>query len=206
MASGDTKLSICSDALILLGASPLSSFSEGTDAAQICDRLYDDLKDSLIAAYPWSWSFKKVQLARLTSTPANEWKYEYSLPGDTISNIRAVFNSSASGIRPITHGWEILGSVLQTSQETVYVDYQFSPGESVLPTYFVQLLKYAMAAEIAETVTDQITKADYFERKAYGTPGENRRGGYFRVAANIDGASKSVERMDDYSLIQVRYT
>ena len=33
MATGDTKLSICSDALIMLGASPLSSFSEGTDAA-----------------------------------------------------------------------------------------------------------------------------------------------------------------------------
>ena len=35
MASGDTKLSICSDALILLGAKPLSSFSgrhgRGTD-------------------------------------------------------------------------------------------------------------------------------------------------------------------------------
>ena len=28
MASGDSKLSICSDALILLGAKPLSSFSE----------------------------------------------------------------------------------------------------------------------------------------------------------------------------------
>ena len=43
----------------MLGASPLSSFSEGTDAAQICDRLYDDLKKSLVASYPWSWSFKK---------------------------------------------------------------------------------------------------------------------------------------------------
>ena len=38
MASGDTKLSICSDSLIMLGAAPLSSFSEGTDAAQVCDR------------------------------------------------------------------------------------------------------------------------------------------------------------------------
>jgi hypothetical protein len=95
MASGDTKLSICSDALILLGASPLSSFSEGTDAAQ-----------------------------------------------------------------PISHGWEIIGSKLQTNEEDIWVDYQFAPGESLLPTYFVQLLKYAMAAEIAEAVTDQLTKAE----------------------------------------------
>ena len=54
MASGDTKLSICSDALIMLGAKPLSSFSEGTDAAQICDRLYDDIRDSTIGMHPWT--------------------------------------------------------------------------------------------------------------------------------------------------------
>ncbi|HEY7805033.1 MAG TPA: hypothetical protein VIC30_11465 [Orrella sp.] len=204
MASGDTKLSICSDALILLGATPLSSFSDGTDAAQICDRLYDDLKDSVVASYPWSWSFKKVQLARLTEEPANEWKYFYQLPGDRLAGVRAVFNSSATGIAPIQRGWELLGDKLMSSQEQIWIDYQFSPGESALPTYFVQLLKYAMAAEIAETVTDQLTKAEYFERKAFGSPDENRRGGYFRVASNIDGSSKSIERMEDYSLIAVR--
>lgn len=204
MASGDTKLSICSDALILLGASPLSSFSEGTDAAQICDRLYDDLKDSIIAAYPWSWSIKKVQLARLTQEPNSEWKYLYQLPGDALAGVRAVFISDSPGLRPVQHGWEIIDDKLQTNFEEVWVDYQFAPGESFLPTYFVQLLKYAMAAEIAETVTDQLTKSEYFERKAYGTPGENRRGGYFRVAMNIDGASKSTERIEDYSLIAVR--
>lgn len=204
MASGDTKLSICSDALILLGASPLSSFSEGTDAAQICDRIYDDLKDSIISTYPWSWSIKKVQLARLTETPVSEWKYLYQLPGDTLAGVKAVFNSSNPGIRPISHGWEIIGSKLQTNEEDIWVDYQFAPGESLLPTYFVQLLKYAMAAEIAEAVTDQLTKAEYFERKAYGTPSENRRGGYMRVAMNIDGGSKSVERIEDFPLIAVR--
>ena len=204
MASGDTKLSICSDALILLGASPLSSFSDGTDAAQICDRLYDDLKDSIIASYPWSWSFKKVQLSRLTSTPANEWKYQYALPGDMISGVRAVFNTSATSVAPIQYGWEIFGTSLNTNEETIFVDYQNSVGESALPTYFVQLLKYAMAAEIAETVTDQITKAQYFDQKAFGTVAENRRGGYFRVAASIDGANNSNEAFQDFTLIAVR--
>ena len=59
MASGDSKLSICSDALILLGAKPLSSFSEGTDSAQICDRIYDDVRDFVIGMYPWSFTIKK---------------------------------------------------------------------------------------------------------------------------------------------------
>ncbi len=56
MAAGDTKLSICSDALIMLGAAPLSSFSDGTDEAQIADRLYDDIQDTILMQYPYSWS------------------------------------------------------------------------------------------------------------------------------------------------------
>lgn len=204
MASGDTKLSICSDALIMLGAAPLSSFTDGSDAAQICDRLYDDLKESLLGSYPWSWSFKKVQLARLSETPASEWKYNYQLPGDRISGVKAVFNTDAAGMRPIQGGWEILGDKLQTSETQIWIDYQYSAQEYEMPRYFVQLLKYAMAADIAETVTDQITKAQLFEQKAFGSPGENRRGGYMRVAMNIDGASKPVEAFEDYSLIAVR--
>ncbi len=73
MAAGDTALSICSDALILLGAAPLSSFTEGTDAAQACDRLYPDLRDPLLSNYQGSWSVKKEQLARLTTAPTNEY-------------------------------------------------------------------------------------------------------------------------------------
>ena len=33
MATGDTDILICSDALLMLGASPISSFTEGTDEA-----------------------------------------------------------------------------------------------------------------------------------------------------------------------------
>ena len=93
MASGDTSLSICSDALLMLGASPISSFTEGTDEANICNSLYPDIKIKTLASYPWSFSFKKVQLARLITTPTTEYKYEYALPSDMIGTPRKVFIS-----------------------------------------------------------------------------------------------------------------
>ena len=204
MASGDTKLSICSDALIMLGASPLSSFSEGTDSAQITDRLYDDIRDSTLGMYPWSFSFKKTKLNRTNNTPENEFKYEYQLPGDRINNVRAVFISGSSGARPVQYGWEILGDKLLSSQEQIFIDYQYPTPEGEMPTYFVQLLKYMMAWNIAETVTDQITKSDYFRGIAIGSPSENMRGGFFRAAASIDGQSKQIEAIEDFSLISVR--
>jgi len=204
MASGDTDLSICSDALIMLGASPLSSFEEGTSAAQACDRLYPDLRDSLIARYPWSWSFKKIQLTRLVTGPLNEWDYAYRLPGDMLSGVHAVFASSGTNENPTRYGWEIYGEDLYTNLETVYIDYQATVAETKMPEYFVILLRTAMAAELAMVITDQITKSDYYRGLAYGTPGENGRGGLMREAMNIDSRGKSPQIIEDYALIDVR--
>lgn len=207
MASGDTKLSICSDSLIMLGASPLSSFSEGTDAAQICDRLYDDIAEFVLTLHPWAFSFKKVQLARTVDTPATEFKYEYVLPADLIgSGVRAVFNSSSAGARPVNEGWTIVGDKLLTSLETVFVDYQFHVSEDVMPSYFVQLLKYWLSWHFAETVTDQITKAQYYQVVAVGGAGDNGRGGMTRQAMQIDGSNKPNQAIEDFDLIAVRAT
>jgi hypothetical protein len=72
MAAGDTSLTICSDALLMLGAKPISSFDEGTDEASVANRLYSDIRDQSLAMYPWSFSFKKTSIARLiTSTNTN---------------------------------------------------------------------------------------------------------------------------------------
>jgi len=204
MAAGDTSLSICSDALIMLGAAPLSSFTEGTDSAQACDRLYPDLRDTIISKYPWSWSYQKIQLARLSTAPENEWLYAYQLPGDILSGVRALFTSSGTNERPIAYGWEIYGDQVFTNYETVYVDYQTTVTESKMPNYFVHLLRTALAAELGMVITDQISKADYFRQIAFGTPGENGRGGLFREATNIDSRGNPPQIIEDYSLINVR--
>ena len=101
MAAGDTGVSICSDALILLGAKPISSFNDGTDEANSCDRLYSDIRDTTLTMYPWSFAYKKVKLARLVTTPTAEWKYEYQLPGDRLGNPRALFQTNNTFARPV---------------------------------------------------------------------------------------------------------
>jgi hypothetical protein len=204
MATGDTDVSICSDALVMLGASVISSFNEGTPAATACARLYPDLRDTLLSRYPWSWSIKKVQLARLVATPLNEWKYSYQLPGNILTGVLAVFESSSDAARPINHGWEIYGSQLFTNMETVFIDYQESVQEAVMPPYFVRLLRIATAAELALVITDQVQKMEYLRGIAFGSPGENGRGGLFREAANIDSRGQLTKSIEDFSLIEVR--
>lgn len=204
MAAGDSSLRICSDALLMLGEKPISSFSEGTDSANICDRLYPNIRDALIQQYPWAFSFKKVVLSRTINTPINEWKYEYQVPADRIGPPRAVFTSTAVGARPFQE-WEIYEDKILTNATTIVVDYQFSVPENKMPVYFVQLLKYMMSWHLAEPLTDQASKAQYWQGVAVGAPSDNGRGGYFRVAANIDGQGQTPQAIEDFSLIAVRY-
>ena len=204
MAAGDTKLSICSDALIMLGANPLSSFTVGTDDAQVADRLYDDVRDTLLMQYAYSWSIKKVKLAQLVQTPINEWKYIYQLPGNLLGNPKAVFNVGAVGATT-QRDFEIYGDGLNTNYEQVWIDYQYRPEPFEFPPYFVRLLKTALAAEFAEPVTDQITKADYFHSRAYGSPAENMRGGLVCVAINIDGADRPAQTIQEFPISDVRF-
>lgn len=204
MAVGDTDISICSDALILLGSTTISSFSEGTDLASACSRLYPDLRDTLISRYPWSWSLKKVQLARLATAPLNEWKYAYQLPGSILTGVIALFSSGSASANSLNYGWELYDDQVYTNLETVYIDYQTTIAESDLPVYFVRMLRTALAGELAIPVTDQTQKADYFRAMAVGTPGESGRGGLFREAANIDSRGQINKVVQDYSLIAVR--
>ena len=204
MAAGDTALTVCSDSLLLLGARPISSFNEGTDEANICDRIYPHVKKSTLQAYPWSFSFKKVQLARTINTPVNEYKYEYALPSDRLGAIRRAYVSSSVGARPFS-AWTIQGDKLLSSEESIIVDYQFLPDEDAMPAYFIQLLNYMMAWHIADAITDQTTKSQYWQGIAVGSPSENNRGGYFRTAMVIDGQGNTTQAFEDYSLINVRY-
>ena len=75
---------------------------------------------------------------------------------------------------------------------------------AVSPNYFVQLLVYMLAWHLAEPVTDQITKAEYWRGVALGSLTENGRGGYFRQACNIDGRGKPNYAIVDFPLTDVR--
>jgi hypothetical protein len=204
MATGDTSIKICSDALLMLGASPISSFTDGTDESNVCDRLYPDIKIKTLASYPWSFSFKKVQLGRLLTTPTNEYKYEYQMPSDMIGVPRAVYNTGSVNSYPVRE-YRLMGSTILTNYESVYIDYQYNVPEYALPHYFVQLLKYQIAWHLCTPITDQTEKTDYWKTVAEGTPGENGRGGYMRQAMSIDGQGQPTNAFQDFSLIDVRY-
>ena len=61
-----------------------------------------------------------------------------------------------------------------------------------------------MAWHLAEVITDQTTKSDYWKQIALGTVAENFRGGYFRQAASIDSGGQTPSVVGDYLLTDIR--
>jgi hypothetical protein len=204
MAAGDTAIKICSAALQMLGAKAISSFTEGTDAANIADSLYQDVKKQTLLIYPWSFVYKKTQLSRLITTPTTEYKYEYQLPGDRIGPPRMVMTSSSPG-SPTIRNYRIFQDKLLTDEETIYIDYPYDVQEYEMPVYFVQLMKYMMSWHLAMPITDQTEKAQYWQGVAVGTPADNGRGGYTRVATTMDGQGQPVPVIQDFPLVDVRF-
>ena len=188
----------------MLGAKAISSFTEGTDEANVADSLYQDVKKQTLLIYPWSFVYKKSQISKLVTTPTNEYKYQFQLPGDRIGPPREVRTSSTPGAGTI-RDYRIFGDKLLTNEETIFIDYPYDVQEYEMPVYMVQLLKYMMAWHLAMPITDQTEKAQYWQGVAVGTPEQNGRGGYTRIAMNMDGTGQPNFVINDFPLVDVRF-
>lgn len=198
-----TDIGICNRALTRLGASTISSFSEATSIAAICNQVYPSLVESELSLTPWRFAMKKVELNRLTSTPTNEWRYAYQLPTDRIGAPFAMFNSSAIGAQPVKN-YEVFSDKVFSNDAALYCDYPFKPDESTFPAYFTEFIVLALASQIAIPVTDMANMADYFHTLAYGNAMDNGGGGMLAKARYADASQQPPQVLEDFTLIDVR--
>lgn len=79
-----TKVSVCNEALNLIGAQSIQSFDDGTSNAIRCATLYDSTRKSLLRMHPWSCAKKRAQLAPVSTHPAFGYAHAFPLPRDFI--------------------------------------------------------------------------------------------------------------------------
>jgi hypothetical protein len=179
-----SKFDICSSALMELGEDTISSFTANTAPSKICGQLYPEYIKYLLSLHPWKFILKKVQLARLTTAPTNEWTYAYQLPSDLLL-MRALYNSSNTSVLPQTN-YEIFQDEVYTDETTVYIDYQYQPDESEFPSFFLEFAIAAMAAKLAMPITDDLKIEQSKVLRAFGPPSDNMNGGVLGTAKKLD--------------------
>ena len=153
MAGSTSSIQICSNALILIGHPPISSFSEPGAGAQAAANLYEQSYLNMLTMYRWRFATKKAALSRLSETPTNEFQYQFQLPHDLIYMIK----------KDTVSDYEIYGNKLYTNDSAVKIDYTYRVDEDKLPAYFIKAFEFFMAMQFAIPVTGNSTRAQEYQ-------------------------------------------
>lgn len=196
-------VALCNQALRLLGEGSITSFTEGTELANTCATLWQDTTRALLASYPWRFTLRKAQLSRLADAPINEWPYAHQLPPGHLV-LRQIFATAAYGARPLLD-YERFEDLVLSRQPALWADYQAEVDPALWPPAFTLLARYALAADFAVAVAGSMTAAEWWDKKAFGSPSEARMGGQMGVARRLDAQQQPPQAITDFPLIQARH-
>lgn len=199
-----TNIDVSSQALGLCRGTPISSFTEGTNEADIIAQYYLTFIADIFSRYPWSFALKKRQLSRDATDPVNEWKYSFVVPAE-VQRIFAVYRSGQVGAKPMTEGWDRVGNFIFTNEPELWAEYTVYKSESQWPGYFLQYAIHALATLIAVPYSDDKELRNDLHVLTYGKDQENERGGKFGVAASTDSQSKPAQQIQTPDLIIARF-
>lgn len=198
-----TDVSLCSRALVLLGAQTIGALTDETDRARVCANAYPGLRAALLSRHAWRFLMTKKQLTRDTEAPIGEWKYSYVVPGEALTGAPHAVFFDANG-RVGQAGHEVFGRRVYSNSEALFIDFTEQKSEAEWPPYFQQLVVYALMAEIAFAITDQQNTADFWHVKAFGLPSEAGQGGAFGEAVTIDSQGNVTPAVQSNDFINAR--
>jgi len=79
-----SAVSICSNALLMLGDNPISAFVAATDRARLAANVWPTARDYVLRMHPWNCAVKRVTLAPAATTPDFEFAAQFVLPEDCL--------------------------------------------------------------------------------------------------------------------------
>lgn len=149
MATSNSPVSICNQALGHLGEVQIGSLTEGTVAAGLCQLNYDQARRGLLRRFPWQFARARALLELSATTPPFEWDYSHALPADFI-RLRFLYDGYERQVRQFA----LEGGCVLSDYETLYLSYIFDAQDTT--TYddlFVDALALVLAARLAVPLT-----------------------------------------------------
>ena len=144
-----TKEKIASQALIRLGAGPITDFTANTREAQVVSNMYDTVKESLFAYANWNFATVNATLAQLNETIINKnYNFVYSLP---TSIVKAVSLYDSNGGYDTEYSIE--NGKVYSNLTSANLEYIEEKTEADFPPFFTECLVAKLAYEMAEAIT-----------------------------------------------------
>ena len=148
-----SAVSICSNALLLLGDKPISSFSENNDRTRLVSNLYTMKRDKVLRLNDWKCAQKRVILSPDATAPEYEWAYRFALPGDWL---RVVFVGES---RDTPDDYEREGRYLLMDRSICYLTYTWrNEDEGTWDPDLIEAMTQVMVACLTYPITKSTTK------------------------------------------------
>jgi len=153
-------IEICNNALIDLGEEAITSLSDNTKAARLCNQRWPAVRDAVLRAHPWNCATVQDELAA-SAAPAG-WQYEasYPLPADCLRVL-----SVCVGEAPV-EAWEVQSSAILCDEPgPLQVAYIVRIDD---PRLFDPLLCEALTARLSATLAYPITASTALAQSFWG--------------------------------------
>jgi len=158
-------VNMCNSALNLLGASTISSLTEDTKNARLCNQRFEPIRDRVFRSHNWNCLIKRVQLAQDSTGPVVEYTYGYTLPTDCLRVLK-IHNGSTDSIKSALD-YKIEGRKVVTDETTIYLVYVAlvtDPNE--FDSYLREAISHQLAADICYAITNNSTLANNYMTRA----------------------------------------
>ena len=158
----NTPIDICSRALILIGAEPITSFEDGTTEALVSVNMYEDVIRTSLVNTRWRFATNQAVLNLITSEPTGRYDRAYQLPSGYLMVHTATVEDNIID-------YQIYGDKLfadTSASDTVILDFTFRANELDFPSYFTIAVEYALAMVFATSVARDASLAALMEKQA----------------------------------------
>ena len=163
-----SKTLICNMALSKIGEGKINSLDEETEQSRVLNINYDTCLETTLRAFPWNFAKKAEALALVTDETHPNFDYVYQYPSNAVEVLRVFEEGDTDKYRKtefivFTNSTEKL---IATDLEDAYVEYT---DNVIIPALydssFVNALVYCLAAEIANTLSNNANKANEMYQK-----------------------------------------
>lgn len=185
-----TPVSICSNALLMLGDEPISDFDEGTDRARLAANNWESARDYVLRRHTWNCATKRVVLAPDATAPAFGFNAQFSLPPDCLR----VLSVGEEGERPRYKVESRKVLMDGTSCKLLYIWRNTVP--ATWDTLLIQAMTAVMRAIFAYPVTQTGTMQQAMDAAVEPI---------LRQARAVDGQEDPPDALDDSPLYDARF-
>lgn len=187
--SSVSAVSICSNALLLLGDNPIDSFDVDNPRTRLVANLYATKRDRVLRAHPWNCAIKREILSPDTTKPKFGWAYRFLLPEDWLRTLLVGYDDDPDEY--LIEGRYILADTNTCRLRYIYRNITEATWDALLIDSMTQVMVAALTYPITKSTTKQASEEEIVKR-------------VLKEARSADGQEGTPETLGDFPLLANR--